>query len=60
MQAIEYGILVGRATFFSLGLSSGSGAALRVFPGIQVNTNVFFNTRQKSYDFSKIMIIFVK
>jgi hypothetical protein len=37
-----------------------AGAAPGVFPGIQVNTNIFFNTRQKSYDFSKIMIIFVK
>jgi hypothetical protein len=39
---------------------SPAGAAPGVFPGIQVNTNVFFNTRQKSYDFRKIMIIFVK
>jgi hypothetical protein len=31
-----------------------------VFPGIQVNTNNFFNTRQKSYDFSKITMIFIK
>jgi hypothetical protein len=38
----------------------GTVAAPEVFPSIQVNTNDFFNTRQKSYDFGKIIMIFVK
>jgi hypothetical protein len=44
----------------AMGTSRLAGAAPGVFLGIQVNTNDFFNTRQKSYDFSKITMIFVK